>query len=150
MHEETNFLRRYQSLSYSIHSLSFMKLECSLPCSQESTTGPYFEQNKSSPQLPTRISSLFSLFWGKRRLVRMQILSLWGASCCVVYVYYMIYIYVIRNRNSFFYVCMYQPQFCLCENHHAILTTSIITCVTFYIILVIYQFLHYFLWNSLK
>jgi len=32
--------------------MPFMKLEGSLPCSQQSTIGPYPEPDASSPQLP--------------------------------------------------------------------------------------------------
>jgi hypothetical protein len=72
----------------------------------------------------------------------------------------MIYIYNPQSQLFLFFVTslhvsdptghpqvkqMYQHQFCLCENHHAILNTSIITCVTFYIILY-YIILYYIIY----
>jgi hypothetical protein len=69
---------------------------------------------------------------------------------CILLRYLRIYIYNPQSQLFLFRLLpmaptghpqvkqMYQHQFCLCENHHAILNTSIITCVTFYIILFIY------------
>jgi hypothetical protein len=46
------FLKTRQLCSYSTISQHFMKPWCSLPCSQEFSTGPYAEPDQSSPHNP--------------------------------------------------------------------------------------------------
>jgi hypothetical protein len=51
-HGAESFLRSRQLCSHSRVSQHFMKPECSLPCSQEPSTGSYPESNQSNPYHP--------------------------------------------------------------------------------------------------
>jgi hypothetical protein len=51
-YEAEPFLRSCQLCSYSRTSQHFMELQGSLPCSQEPSTGPYPERDRSGPYHP--------------------------------------------------------------------------------------------------
>jgi hypothetical protein len=52
IHAADPFLRSHQLCSYSRTSQEFMESEGSLPCSQEPSTGPYPQPDRSSPYHP--------------------------------------------------------------------------------------------------